>query len=103
MQLEELTEDLFGQHLNTKFYIPLEDRRVELELVRVVGDKSSLEKIPGWERFSIYFLGPGDFYLPQATYHMEHESLGEQDIFLVPIGVEDKRFRYEAVFSRQTE
>jgi hypothetical protein len=99
MEPEELKEELFARHLNTKFYVPLDDRRVELELVRVEGDKSGMDKIEGIERFALYFLGPGDFYLPQRTYRMEHEALGELDIFIVPVGIKDKRYQYEAVFS----
>ncbi|HKS28094.1 MAG TPA: hypothetical protein VJS44_09755 [Pyrinomonadaceae bacterium] len=94
-----MKEEVFAQHLNTKFYIPLEQRRVELELVKVIGDKSSMNKIEGVERFSIYFLGPGDLLLPQSIYHMEHEAMGEMDIFIVPIGTQEGRYQYEAVFS----
>jgi hypothetical protein len=102
MQIDELTEELFAEQLNTKFYVPLEDRRVELELVAVEGDKSSMEKIEGIERFAIYFQGPGDFYLPQHTYRMEHDALGALEIFMVPVGKDNNGFRYEAIFSRMT-
>lgn len=103
MQLDELSEELFREQLNTKFYIPLEERRVELELVGVEGDKSSMEKIEGVERFVLYFLGPGDFYLPQRIYPMEHERLGGLEIFIVPVGRETGGLRYEAIFSRMTQ
>lgn len=102
MELEELKEEVFAQHLNTKFYIPLDDRRVELELVKIIGDKSSMDKIEGVERFALYFLGPDGLYLPQAIYHMEHEALGQLDIFIVPVGIKDKRYQYEAIFSHMT-
>jgi hypothetical protein len=103
VQPDELTEDLFAQHLNTTFSIPFDTRNVELELVDVLGDKSTMEKVAGLERFSIYFTGPGDFYLPQRMYGMKHEALGDLDLFIVPIGTEDKRYRYEAVFTRITD
>ena len=103
MEFIELKEEVFAQHLNTKFYVPLEDRRIELELVKVAGDKSSMDKIEGVERFALYFLGPGDFYLPQSTYRMEHDALGQLDIFIVPVAKDDKGFRYEAIFSRMEE
>lgn len=103
MELEQLKEEVFAQHLNTKFYVPADDGRIELELVKVLGDKSSLDKIEGVERFSIYFLGPVDIYLPQSTYRLEHDSLGQLDIFIVPVGVQDRRYQYEAVFSHMTE
>jgi hypothetical protein len=99
MELEELREEVFAQHLNTKFYVPLEQRRVELELVKVAGDKSTLDKIEGVSRFVLYFQGPGDFYLPQRTYRFEHDALGTLEIFIVPIGQRNNQYEYEAVFS----
>jgi hypothetical protein len=103
MERQEMKEEVFAKHVNTKFYIPLEERRVELELVRVIGDKSSMDKIEGVERFSLFFQGPGEFCLPQRIYRMEHEALGALDIFIVPIGIEGNRYQYEAVFSYVTE
>lgn len=103
MQPDELTEEVFTQHLNTRFYIPLADRRIELELYGVRGDKSSMDKIEGVERFAIYFQGPGDLYLPQSTYRIEHDALGALDIFIVPVGKKNDQFQYEAVFSRMTD
>src|SRR3954469_3947142 len=100
MELEELKEEVFAQQVNTKFYIPLEDRKVELELVRIEGDRSTLDKIEGVNRFSLYFRGPGDLYLPQNTYRLEHDALGTLDIFIVPIAIRYKRYEYEAVFSQ---
>jgi hypothetical protein len=99
MEIEELKEEVFAQHLNTKFYVPLEDRRVELELVKILGDKNSLDKIEGVNRFALYFLGPGDFCLPQSIYPMEHDSLGTLEIFIVPVGIQNNRYQYEAIFS----
>jgi hypothetical protein len=100
MKLEELKEEVFAQHLNTKFYVQLEDRKVELELVKVVGDKSSMDKIEGVQRFAVYFAGPSEFLLPQRIYHLQHEALGELVIFIVPVGSKDGRYQYEAIFSR---
>lgn len=102
MELEELKEELFAQYLKTKFQVVLNDQRIELELVRVEGDKSSMEKIEGVERFALYFLGPAGVYLPQSTYRMEHEALGPMEIFIVPVGIEDKRYQYEAIFNHMT-
>jgi len=102
MQLEELTESMVRSHLNTKFSIPFAERNVELELVEVVGAENGLPEIEGVERFSIYFVGPGDFYLPQSTYRMEHDQLGQLEMFIVPVGKEQRGYRYEAVFNRLT-
>jgi peptide subunit release factor 1 (eRF1) len=99
MELLDLKEELFAKQLNTKFYIQFEDARIELELVEVAGDSGSLDKIEGVERFAIYFLGPSEGYLEQRTYMLEHDALGQLEIFLVPVGRQDDRYKYEAVFS----
>ncbi|HKE12143.1 MAG TPA: hypothetical protein VKE73_11280 [Myxococcota bacterium] len=55
---------------------------------------------PAGERagFSLEFLGPPGPLLPQRIYRLEHPGLGSLEIFLVPLGREDRGVRYEAVF-----
>ncbi|PYS86621.1 MAG: hypothetical protein DMF70_01965 [Acidobacteria bacterium] len=53
----------------------------------------------GMERFSVFFAGPGDPFLPQKVYSLEHERMGEFEIFLVPVAGDEKSYRYEAVFN----
>ena len=93
---EILTKEAFAENLNTKFLISLgNSHTAELELIEVLGTMST----PRQEQFSIFFRGPLDYLLPQRTYHMEHEKLGEVDIFVVPVGRAEDGFRYEAVFN----
>lgn len=97
---EFYTKEDFSKHLNTKFSIPTDAPGVfELELIEVVSTLST----PRQEQFSIFFRGPLNIFLPQATYHFQHEGMGEVDLFLVPIGKEEDGFRYEAVFNRAIE
>ena len=97
---EFYTKEQFAEHLNTKFIIPLQPSgAVELELLEVVSTLST----PRQEQFSIYLRGPANIFLPQMTYAMRHEALGEIDLFIVPIGREQDGFRYEAVFNRSLE
>jgi hypothetical protein len=97
---EFFSKEGFAEHLNTKFRVPVRPAgTVELELTEVVSTLST----PRQEQFSIFFLGPGEIYLPQMTYRMEHDALGEIDLFIVPIGRDPKGFRYEAVFNRPLE
>jgi len=50
--------------------------------------------------FSLHFLGPvSQQYLQQHTYPMVNETLGTFDIFIVPLGAEAGRMRYEAIFT----
>ncbi len=99
---ETLSKESFAELLNTKFRVLLETENapeVELELAEVVEFPTLTHSRSDVERFSLYFYGPGDFFLPQGTYRLAHERLGEHDIFLAAIAEEPRGFRYEAVFS----
>ena len=97
---ENLTEENFARNLNTKFRVRAEaPRPVELELVEVKGWRTRPEEEQGMERFTLLFLGPGDIFMPQQTYTLEHESMGVFDIFIVPVGQDERGFKYQAVFN----
>ncbi len=51
------------------------------------------------ERFSVFFVGPRDPFFPQQVYRLEHERMGEFELFPVPVAGDEKSFRYEAVFN----
>ena len=100
MKSERPTEETFAKHLNTKFRVNIEvPQRVELELVEVKGYQNKAEEQQGMERFSAFFSGPAEGKLPQGIYPLQHEQMGEFEIFLVPISGNEKGFRYEAVFN----
>jgi hypothetical protein len=93
-----LTEAEFSKHVNTKFRVAIEPP-LELELTQVKGYLSKAHEQTGMERFSAFFFGPLDPYLPQNTYSFEHEQMGAFDMFLVPVSRDESGFRYEAVFN----
>ena len=88
---------MFAESVNTKFRVQQESKdTVELDLVQVsVGIAT-----PRNEQFALLFHGPQNPFLPQSIYHVEHDQLGELDIFLVPVGRDQNGFQYEAVFNR---
>ncbi|CAN5213954.1 hypothetical protein BH20ACI1_BH20ACI1_17860 [soil metagenome] len=90
--------DYAGQ-LNTKFRVVEAAEPLELELVEV----SDLKTSSGQEYFSLVFLGDKDNLLPQKLYALNHETLGQKEIFLVPVGREEDGIKYEAVFNRLTK
>lgn len=97
-----LTEEEFSKHVNTKFRLNVDGPSpIDLELVEVKGypykDQPNEEK--AMERFSVHFYGPGNIYLPQATYTLTHDSMGEIALFLVPLAHTERGFLYEAVFN----
>ena len=80
---ETLSKESFAEQLNTKFRVLLETENapeVELELAELVEFPALTHGRTDVERFSLFFYGPGGFFLPQATYRVAHERLGEQDI-----------------------
>ena len=97
-----LTENEFSQHINTKFRLNVDKAEpIELELVEVKSyeNKGKAGERGGMERFSLFFQGPGEAPLQQATYSLSHEKMGSFDIFLVPVSGDEKGYCYEAVFN----
>jgi hypothetical protein len=70
---------------------------VELELVEVTDGGAAAGQV---ERFSALFRGPLETFLPQRTYALEHEQLGNVELFIVPVRQDSEGFYYEAVFNR---
>lgn len=93
--LESFTVHTFTGHVGSVFRIQQDaSSLLEVELISAGGmDEGS------GRPFSIVFHGPGDVLLPQRIYRMEHAEIGVFDLFLVPIGPDEKGLRYEAVFN----
>jgi hypothetical protein len=91
--LEALTIDDFRPLLNDRFRIaPDEAPAFEVELIEV----TEIPREPGGRApFSLVFQGGPNPPLPQRIYRVEHDGLGELDIFLVPIAPD----QYEAIFT----
>jgi uncharacterized protein DUF6916 len=94
------TAERFSQNVNTKFTVKVDSAEpVDLELVEVAVRANEANEQAGMERFSTFFHGPANFFLPQQTYEMTHPQMGELQIFLVPVGENERGYRYEAVFN----
>ena len=97
----DYSADSFSRQLNTKFTVRTESGEpVDLELVEVAVRKNDSNEQVGMERFSTFFRGPQNSFLPQQTYEFHHPDLGEMQIFLVPLGLDGNGYRYEAIFNR---
>jgi hypothetical protein len=98
--LEQLQSSDFMPHLNQTFTVRLEGiEPIELELVAVTERGTGFQ--PGVRQpFSLLFLGPASSqYLAQHMYRLEHPEMGALDLFLVPLGPQQGRMRYEAIFN----
>jgi hypothetical protein len=95
-----LTHAAFADHVNTSFRVLLDDAEpIELELTEL----SELKITPQQERFAVVFRGPKEKFLGQGTRRLDHDKMGEFDIFLVPIRGDEAGFYYEASFNRLVE
>ena len=88
IDLRTATHSDFEPCLNQPFRLGDE---VELRLVQVELRGHAAQR----QAFSLIFEGGPDPPLAQAVHHLEHETLGALELFLVPLGPA----RYEAVFA----
>jgi hypothetical protein len=98
--LDKLASTDFAPYLNQTFCIRLEGvEPIDLELVSVT-EAGSASRPEARNPFSLHFLGPvSSQYLLQHTYSLEHEQIGTLELFIVPLGLEEGRMRYEAIFT----
>lgn len=97
--LETLTHDRLAACLNQGFTIDLGDGSgIEAALIEVSARGSATAAGPGRQSFSAVFRGPSAPLLPQRIYALHNATLGELQLFLVPIGPDHEGLRYEAVF-----
>src|SRR4051812_30250075 len=102
--LEDLTLDSFAPLVGQTFRLHLDDGAV----FETVLESATASPFPGWqppegaparEPFSLIFVGLSHDVLPQRIYRFEHDTLGELEIFVVPLGRTAQGVIYEAVFS----
>lgn len=95
---DDVTAETYEPCVGSRFLVHAGDEQVAVELTEVDRRREQ----PGAPRehpFSLWFRGPGDV-LPQATYRVEHETLGDREMFLVPRQpLADGAARYEAMFN----
>jgi hypothetical protein len=97
---EPLQSTDFKMQLDHIFSIHLDNATtIDLQLVSVT-ELGTTPQTGARAPFSLHFLGPvSQHYLQQHTYPMTNETLGVFDIFIVPLGAEAGRMRYEAIFT----
>ncbi|HEY2361754.1 MAG TPA: hypothetical protein VGK36_11590 [Candidatus Angelobacter sp.] len=96
--LDDLNAKTFREQLHSQFKVQQDPAgTITLELADVVENDLS----PKMELFSLHFSGPFRPRLDQKTHRVEHEKLGEFEIFLTPISADQQNGTvYEAVFHR---
>ena len=96
MDLKAATADIFEPLEGESFTVGAQD--LSLELVGVT-KLSGSEKDPERHPFSLTFKGRCSDMPAQGLYRLEHPTVGELEIFLVPVGMEGEAYLFEAVFN----
>lgn len=92
-----LTKGMFQENLNTRFCLLAEGLEpCAVDLVEVADGYCT----PKQEQFSLRFRGDRASVYPQRIYAMKHDSIGEFELFLVPVERDDSGTFYEAIFNR---
>lgn len=100
--LDSLHYEDYLPHIGSKFKAPItETLTVEFELTSVVNKPPS----PHQEQFILNFRLPKSYPIRhmQFMFTLQHETLGEGVMFLVPIEQDADFVIYEAVFNRPIE
>jgi hypothetical protein len=98
--LDGLGKSAFARHKGQIFRFRKDTyESVDLELIEV-SDLPSGSQPPSDDSFSVVFRGARDRPLQQATYSVDHRSLGTFPLFVVPIYPDADALNYEAIFNR---
>ena len=91
--------DDFHACLNQTFLLDAgKHGEVALQLISVDRHPESVST-DGRDVFSVLFRGPADTVFDQQIYPLSNETMGEMDLFIVPVGPDKQGMCYEAVFS----
>jgi hypothetical protein len=98
MDLADLTFELVEPHTGEEFTLVRGDERETLDLVEV--SALAADAPEGFRRpFSMVFLGVHDLELSQGIQALENPLLGTLELFLVPIGHDERGTVFEAVLA----
>ena len=98
--LTGVTHREFEKCIDERFRLSGDDKStLELTLDRVDVSAAEPRSQESRRSFALVFRGPLEPVLSQQIYALESESLGEIELFLVPIGPTGDAMQYEAVFT----
>lgn len=94
------TCEQFKGSLNQNYIVDLQDgNNLEIKLVEVEEKEKNSPSKDRPKDFSLIFRGPMSPVLNQFNHSLSNESLGQMNIFLVPIGPDGEGMNYQAIFS----
>ncbi|HXF09835.1 MAG TPA: hypothetical protein VN625_03555 [Desulfuromonadaceae bacterium] len=99
MTLDGIRRNDFEQCVGEQFQIELGGKVITARLAAVTGLGFKSEGQQERESFTLLFHGPNQYRYPQGIYRVSHPKLGSLEIFLVPLGPDEKGMQLEAVFN----
>ena len=97
--MQDLTQQTLAKMVNQSVYLTDGDKRVELQIVECNPLNPRGRPQDQREPFSLVLRGPKNPVLPQRMYPIDFGAMGAFDIFIVPIGPDERGMRYEAIFN----
>lgn len=102
--LENLTLEAFQPRVGNTFIIrATPEQAIDAELIeaRALVDPGRSPKGASSQRtpFALLFRTTLRGALPQRIYSVEHDEIGAYELFLVPVGPDEKGMVYEAIFT----
>jgi hypothetical protein len=101
--LESIDITTFAGRVGEVFRLVVDERTTISTRLIAVTPANALSAGPtragGRTPFSLVFRSPPGAPMPQRIYRLQHEELGDIELFLVPIGPDADGMCYEAVFS----
>ena len=95
--IESLSSQTFKEALHTSFQVEMDGSfPLAVELIAVEEPAAP----PHVEVFCLQFRGPSTPVLPQLIHRMQHDRLGNLQLFLTPLSSDESGTVYEAVFNR---
>ena len=96
--LDTITAEQFAACGDEPFRAQHGDEEVAFELIEATALASAGSPRPS-PPFRVLLRAQAGFNGGQGIYRVQHPTLGEMDLFLVPIAREEGRVRYEAIFN----
>jgi hypothetical protein len=93
----ELVPQTFALRVGERFSAVPTFAGEPFDLVLTHCDVTGAETPQGREPFSLIFQAETPAHVPQQIVSLTNDALGEFHLFVVPLGPEDGRMRYEAV------
>ncbi len=94
---DHLNSKSFSDRLHTTFQAhDPQLGSLPLELIEV----TEYTDQPKLEQFLLIFRGPLTPWFQQKIQPLEHETLGKFEVFMSPLGPDEKGMRYQVIFNR---